>query len=88
MRRLLVDLVLAQDAVKERSVRYEWNHERAVSWIPYQEESLSRRMEWSMVSNAAERSRRQRQVTCLLQMARMMESWMERRTDSVEWNMV
>ena len=56
--------------------------------MPNQEESRSRRMEWSMVSNAAERSRRQRQVTCCLQMARVMESCRERRTDSVEWNVV
>lgn len=37
-----------------------------------------------MVSKAAERSRRQRQVTCLLQMALIMESCSESRTDSVE----
>ena len=83
----LVDLESPQDVTKERFERYEWNQERAVPWMPNQEESRSRRMEWSMVSKAAERSRRQRQVTCFLQMARMMESWRER-TDSVEWNVV
>ena len=41
-----------------------------------------------MVSKAAERSRRQRQVTCFLQMALIMELCSESRTASVERNVV
>ena len=39
-----------------RFVRYEWNHESAVPWMPNEDWSLFRRMEWSIVSNAALRS--------------------------------
>ena len=43
-------------------------------------------MEWYMVSKAAERSSRQRQVTCGRPMALIRWSWMERSRVSVEWN--
>jgi len=40
---------------------------------------------WSMVSNAAERSRRQRQDSLCEPMAFMRWSWMYSRAVSVEW---
>ena len=40
-----MDLELAQEVMKERLERYEWNQDRAVPRIPNQEESRSRRME-------------------------------------------
>ena len=46
-------------------------------------------MEWSMVLKAAERSRRQRQVTCWRPMGLIrkgLNDWMERSRVSVEWN--
>ena len=40
-----------------RFERYEWNHESAVPWMPNEDWSLFKRMELSIVSNAALSSR-------------------------------
>ena len=49
--------------------RYEVNHCSETEEMPNQLERRWSRMEWSRVSNAADRSRRQRQETCCLEMA-------------------
>ena len=46
---------------KERDVRKDLNQFKTEPWIPNQDERRVIRMLWSMVSKAAERSRRQRQ---------------------------
>jgi hypothetical protein len=53
--------------------------------MPNQVESRWISMVRSVVSNAADRSRRVRHVTCLRDMALMMWLWIERRVVSVEW---
>ena len=52
------------EAMTENDVedRYDLNQSRALPEMPNQEESRWRRL-WSIVSNAAEMSRRQRHVT-------------------------
>ena len=70
---------------KRRCDRYYLSQFSAVPWIPNQRERRSKRMEWSVVLKAAERSRRQRQVTCWQPMALIRWSWRERNTVSVEW---
>ena len=52
---------------------YEENHCSDTEEIPNQVEGRWSRMEWSRVSNAADRSRRQRQETCCMAMA--LERW-------------
>ena len=42
------------------SERYEWNHWSAVDWMPKTEFRLERRLWWSTVSKAAERSNKRR----------------------------
>ena len=49
--------------------RYEVNHVSETEEMPNQVERRSSRMEWSRVSKAADRSRRQRQETCCMEMA-------------------
>ena len=44
----------------EVSVRYDWNHRRAVDWMPKTEFRRERRIWWSVVSKAAERSNKRR----------------------------
>ena len=52
------------------SVRYKVIRSRAGPRMPKVEESLVSRMAWSMVSKAADRSRRMREVTCRFSTAR------------------
>ena len=49
---------------KDRDERQELIQDKTVSVNPNQDLRRCRRMEWSMVSKAAERSRRQRPVIC------------------------
>ena len=46
--------------LKERNEKYDLNQVRTEPWIPNQEERQVSKMMWSMVSKAAERSRRYR----------------------------
>jgi len=48
--------------------------------------SLARRILWSMVSKAAERSRRTRAESFCSSIARRRSFWMRSRAVSVEWN--
>jgi len=48
---------------KQRDDRYDLNHLRTEPWIPNQDERRVIKMSWSVVSNAAERSSRQRHDT-------------------------
>ena len=50
--------------VKERDERYDFIHNRAVPEIPNAEERRLMRIEWSIVSKAAEMSKRHKQETC------------------------
>ena len=59
--------------VDVRDERYEVNHCSETEEMPNQVERPWCRMEWSRVSKAADRSRRQRQETCLIEMA--LERW-------------
>ena len=56
-----------------RYERYEGNHCSEKVEMPNQVERRRSMMEWSRVSKAAERSRRQRQETCCLEMA--LDRW-------------
>ena len=53
--------------------RYEVKHCSEIEEMPNQMERRKSRMEWSRVSKAADRSRRQRQETCCMEMA--LERW-------------
>ena len=53
--------------------------------MPNQDESRVSKMSWSMVSKAAERSRRQRQESFCDPIALMRWSWMYKKDVSVEW---
>ena len=55
--------------VDVRDERYEVNHCSETEEIPNQVKRRCSRMEWSRVSKAADRSRRQRQETCCMEMA-------------------
>ena len=55
--------------VDVRNERYEVNHCIETEEMPNQEERRWSRMEWSRVSKAADRARRQRQETCCMEMA-------------------
>ena len=54
-----------------RDDKYDLNHFKTDPWFPNQEDRRVIRMSWSMVSNAAERSRRQRQDSLCETMAFM-----------------
>jgi len=49
---------------KERDDKYDLNQLRTEPWIPNQDERWVRKMLWSMVPKAAERSRRHRHDNC------------------------
>ena len=55
--------------VDVRDERYEVSHCSETEEIPNQVERRLSRTEWSRVSKAADRSRRQRQETCCIEMA-------------------
>ena len=59
--------------VDVRDERYEVNHCSETEKIPNQVEIRWSRMEWSRVSKAADRSRRQRQETCCMEVS--LERW-------------
>ena len=59
--------------VDVRDERYEVNHCSETEEMPNQVERRRSRMEWSRVSKAANRSRRQRQKTYCMEMA--LERW-------------
>ena len=59
--------------VDVRDERYKLNHCSETEEMPNQVERQWNRMEWSRVSKAADRSRRQRQETCCMEMA--LERW-------------
>ena len=59
--------------VDMRDERYDVNHCSETEEMPNQVERRWSRMEWSRVSKAADRSRRQRQETCSMKMA--LERW-------------
>ena len=61
--------------------RYEVNHFGETEEMPNQVEKRWSRMEWSIVSKAADRSRRQRQETCCKEMA--LERWSCRKSSVV-----
>ena len=71
-----------------RGERYEVNHCSETEEMPNQVERRWSRMEWSRVSKAADRSRRQRQETCCVEMA--LERWpcTESSVVSIEYNLV
>ena len=56
-----------------RDKRYEVNHCSETEKMPNQVERQWNRMEWSRVSKAADRSRRQRREICCMEMA--LERW-------------
>ena len=59
--------------VDVRNERYEVNHYSETEEMPNHVERRWSRMEWSKVSKAADRSRRQRQETCCMEIA--LERW-------------
>ena len=59
--------------VDVRDERYEVNHCSETEEMPNQVERRWSSMEWSRVSKAADRLRRQRQETCCMEMA--LEGW-------------
>ena len=59
--------------VDVRDERYEVNHYNETEEMPNQVERRWSRMKWLRVSKAADRSRRQRQETCCMEMA--LERW-------------
>ena len=67
-----------------RNERYEVNHCSETEEMPNLVERRWSRMEWSKVSWAAERSRRQRQETCCIQKALKRWSCRESNVVSVE----
>ena len=69
---------------KNLSDRYDWNQARALSHIPNQEVRRWSRMEWSIVSKAADRSSRVRPVTCCRSIALVRWPWITSRADYVE----
>ena len=58
-----------QHIVDVRDESYEVNHCSETDEMPNQVERRWSRMEWSRISKAADRSRRQRQETCCIEMA-------------------
>ena len=60
-------------AVDVRDERYEVNHCSETEEMPNQVERRWSRMEWSRESKTADRSRRQRQEICCMEMA--LERW-------------
>src|SRR5208282_2038694 len=77
-----------QETEKNLQDRYDWNQGRALSHIPSQEMRRWSRMEWSIVSKAADRSIRVRPVTCCRSTALIRWSWIISKADSVECNFV
>ena len=67
--------------VDVRGERYEVNHCSETEEMPNQVERRLSRMKWSRVSKAADRSRRQRQETCCMEMA--LERWSCRESSAV-----
>ena len=67
--------------VDVRDERYEVNHCSETEKMPNQVETQWSRMEWSRVSKAADRLRRQRQDTCCMKMA--LERWSFRESNVV-----
>ena len=67
--------------VDVRDERYEVNHCSETEEMPNQVERQWSRMEWSRVSRAVDRSRRQRQETCCMEMA--LERWSCREISAV-----
>ena len=67
--------------VDVRDERYEVNHCSGTEEMLNQVERRWSRMEWSRVSKAADRSRRQRQQTCYMEMA--LERWSCRESSAV-----
>ena len=61
---------------KERDDKYDLNQSKAELWIPNQDNRRVSSMLWSMVSKAAERSRRQRQDTFYESVTLIRWSWM------------
>ena len=55
--------------VDVRDERYDVNHFGKTEKVPNQVERRWTRMEWSRVSKAADRSRKQRQETCCVEMS-------------------
>ena len=74
--------------VDVRDERYEVNHCSETEEMANQVERRSGTMEWSRVSKAADRSRRQRQETCCMEMT--LERWSCRESSvvSVEYNLI
>ena len=70
--------------VDVRDERYEVNHCSETEEMPNQVERRWSRMEWSRVSKAADRLRRQRQETCRMEMALEIWSCKESSVVSVE----
>jgi len=79
------DLQPEHETVKVLSDRYKENQERTMPRRPNHKDKRCNRMEWSIVSKAAERSKRVRQVTSCLSMALMKSSCEAIRVVSVEW---
>src|SRR5208282_891541 len=77
-----------QETEKNLRDRFDWNQARALSHIPNQEVRRWSKMEWSILSKAAERSSRVRPVTSCRSIALMRWSWITSKADSVEWNFV
>ena len=67
-------------------VKYDLNQSTAFPLTPNQSPSLLRRIVWSIVSKAAERSSRVNAVTLPSSIAERISLWILRRAVSVEWN--
>ena len=74
--------------VDVRDERYEVDHCSETEEMPNQVERRWSMMEWSRVSKAADRSRRQRQKTFCMEMALERWSYRESSVVSVEYNLV
>ena len=70
--------------VDVRDERYEVNHYSETEEMPNQVERRWSRMEWLRVSKAADRSRKQSQETCCIEMALERWSYRESRVVSAE----
>ena len=66
---------------------YDLNHWKTVPEMPKCPCSRSKRVAWSMVSKAADRSNSVRAVTLPLSMLHIMSLWILRRAASVEWKL-
>ena len=70
--------------VDVRDERYEVNHCSETEEMPNKVERRWSMMEWSRVSKAADRSRRQKQENCCMEMALERWSCRESSVDSIE----